>query len=69
MARMYLNVESPRRYFGDSSQINNWILNSGRTCYMTLEISDFLPISMVETDKYIEILDGLLVTAKQTGEF
>ena len=36
MARMYSNVEIPRRYFEDSSQLTNWILDSGLTCHMTL---------------------------------
>ena len=38
---MYSNVESPRRDFGDSLQLTNWILYSGATFHMTLEISDF----------------------------
>ena len=29
MARMYYNVENPRRYFWDSSQLTNWLLYSG----------------------------------------
>ena len=35
---------------------------------MTPEISDFVPGSLVEMEKYIEVADGNLVTAKQTGE-
>ena len=35
---------------------------------MTPEISDFIPGLLVETDKYIEVADGHVVTAKQTGE-
>ena len=31
---------------------------------MTPEISDFIPGSFVKTDKYIEVVDGLLDTAK-----
>ena len=41
MARMYFNLESPRRYFGYSSQLTNWILDSGTTCHITPEILDF----------------------------
>ena len=34
---------------------------------MTPEISDFIPVLLVETDKYIEFADGNFFTAKQTG--
>ena len=51
MARMYSNVESPRIDFGDNSQQTKWILDSRATCHMTQEISDFVPGSMVESDK------------------
>ena len=44
------------------------ILDSGATCHMTPEISDFIPGSLVETDKYIEVADGHFVTAKKIGE-
>ena len=67
MARMSSNAEITRRYFGDSSQLTNWILDSGATCHITPDISDFIPVSLMETDIYIEIVDGNLVTAKQTG--
>ena len=35
---------------------------------MTPEISDFIPGSLEDTDKYIEVLDGRHVTAKQKGQ-
>ena len=35
---------------------------------MTPEISNFIPGSLEETDKYIEVSDGNFFTAKQTGE-
>ena len=63
---MYSNVEIPRSDFRDSSQMTNWILDSIATCKMTPKVSDFVPGSLVETDKYIEVLDGHLVTAKLT---
>ena len=66
MVHMYSNAEIPIIYLGDSSQLTNWILGSGTTCHMTPEISDFIPKSLVETDKYIEFLDDHLVTEKQT---
>ena len=36
---------------------------------MTPDISDFIPVSLVETDKYIEAADGNFITEKKTGEF
>ena len=54
--------------YGDSSQLTNWILDSGETCHMTPEISDFVPGSLEDTDKYIEVADGHHVTAKQKGQ-
>ena len=68
MACIFSNAEIHRRYFGDSSQLTNWILDSGEACHMTTEISDFMSGSSVETDKYIEVADGNFVTAKQTEE-
>ena len=68
MVRMYPNAESTRICFGDSSQPNNWILDSGATCHMKPEISDFIPDLLVETEKYIEVEDGHLITGRQTGE-
>ena len=35
---------------------------------MTPEISYFIPGSLLEMDKYIEVVDGHFITAKQTGE-
>ena len=35
MARMYNNDECPSENVGDSSQLNNWILDSGAMCHMT----------------------------------
>ena len=51
MVRMSSNEESLQRYFGNSSQLTYWILDSGETCHMTPEISDFVPGSLTETDK------------------
>ena len=50
-------IKSPRRYFGYILELTNWILESGKTCHMTPEISDFVLVSIVETDKYIEVAD------------
>ena len=38
MTRMYYNDECPSGNFGDSSQLTNWILDSGATCHMTPEV-------------------------------
>ena len=46
MARMSGNEECHSGNFGDSSQLTNWILDSGATCHMTPEVSDFIPDSL-----------------------
>ena len=35
---------------------------------MTPEVSDFVPVSLQDTDKYIEVADGHHVTAKRKGQ-
>ena len=67
MACMSSNLESPWRDFGDILQLTNWISDSGVTCHMTPDISNFIPYSLVEDIKYIEVADGNFFTAKQTG--
>ena len=44
MERMSDNDECPSRDFGDSSQLTNWILDSGATCHMTPEVSDLFQV-------------------------
>ena len=68
MARMSANAENTRWDYGDSSQLTNCILDSGATCNMTPEISEFIPSSLLETDKYIDVVDSNFVKEKQTGE-
>ena len=53
--------------YGDSSQLNNYILDLGATCHMTPEVTDFIPGSLDDMNKYIEVTDGNHVTAKQKG--
>ena len=53
--------------YGDSLQLTNWILDSGATCHMTPEVTDFIPRSLEDTDKFIVVADGNHVTAKQKG--
>ena len=43
MALMSDNDECPSRDFGDSLQSTNWILDSGATCHMMPQVSDFIP--------------------------
>ena len=59
------NDEFPSANFGDSSQLTNWILDSGATCHMIPEVSDFIPGSLEDTDKHIEVVYGHHVTAKK----
>ena len=36
---------------------------------MTLQVSDFIPVSLEDMDKYIEVTDGHHATAKEKGQF
>ena len=65
MARISNNDEFPGRDFGDSSQMTNWILDSGAACHMTPQVSDFIPFSLEDTDKHIEVANGHHVIAKK----
>ena len=51
MARMSGNDKNYSRYFGDSSQLTNSILDSGATCHMTPQVSDFISGSLEDKDK------------------
>ena len=68
MAQMSSNDERSSEKYGDIYQLTNWILDSGATCHMTPEVSDFIPGSLEDTDKYIEVADGHHVMAKQKGQ-
>ena len=68
MERMSSNDERSSENYGDSSQLTNWILDSGATCYMMPEVSDFIPVPLENTDKYFKVADGYHVTAKQIGQ-
>ena len=65
MARMSSDDKRKRGEYGDSSQLTNWILDLGATCHTTPEVTDFIPGSLEDTDKFIEVADGNHVTAKQ----
>ena len=68
MTRISVNDKCPSGNFGDSSQLTNWILDSGATCNMTPAVSYFIPGSIEDTDRHIEVADGHHVTAKQKGQ-
>ena len=51
MARMSGNDECPSKNVDDSSQLINWIFDSGATCHMTPEVSDSITGSLEDTDK------------------
>ena len=51
MAQMSSDDEHKSVKYGDSSQLTNWILDSGATCHRTPEVSDFIPGSLEDTDK------------------
>ena len=68
MARMSVNDKRKSEKYGDSLQLTNWILDYGATCHMTPEVSDFIPGSLEDTDKHIEVAYGNHVTAKQKGQ-
>ena len=55
MTRMSVNDKCPSGNFGDSSQLTNWILDFGAMCHMTPEVSDFIPGSLVDIYKHVEV--------------
>ena len=65
MSRISHNVKCPGREFCDSLQATNWILDSGTTCHMIPQVSDFIPGLLDNTDKHIEVVDGHHVTRKK----
>ena len=65
MAYMSDNDKFPSRNFGDSYQFTNWILDSGSTCYMTTQVSGFIPGLLDNIDKHIEVTDGHHIMAEQ----
>ena len=67
MARMSNYDVGENKDYGDSLQLTNWILDSESTCHMTPEVTDFIPDSLEDTDKFIEVADRHHVTAKQKG--
>ena len=62
------NDECPSENFGDSSQLTNFILDPGVTFHMTPEISYFIPGSLENMDKHIEVADEHHVTGGGKGQ-
>ena len=46
MARISIDDKRESKDYGDSSQLTNWILDSGDACNMTPEVTDFIPGSL-----------------------
>ena len=63
MVRMSSDDQRKIVKYDDSSQLTNWILDLGATCHMTPEVSDFIPGTLEDTDKYTEVTYGHHVTA------
>ena len=68
MSRMSSDDKRKSVKYGDSSQLTNWILDSGATCHMTPKVSDFIPVTLEDTDKYIEVSDKHHITEKPKGQ-
>ena len=68
MARMSVNDKCPCRKFCDSSQLNNWILDSWETCHLTPEVLGFVSGLLEDKDKHIKVSNGHHVMAKHKGE-
>ena len=68
MASMSINDECHSGNFGDSSKLTSWILYSVATCHMKPEVSEFIPGSLEDTDKHIEVEDVHQFIAKQKGQ-
>ena len=57
MARMSGNDECPSGNFSGSSQLTNFTLDYGATCHMIPDVSYFVPDSLEDMDKHIEVAD------------
>ena len=47
---MSINDELKSVEYGDSLQLTNWVLDSGATCHMTPEGTDFIPESLEDKE-------------------
>ena len=62
---MSCNDGCPSGNFGEILKLSNWIFDSGPTCHMMPEVSDFIPASLKDRDKHIEVADRHHVTTKK----
>ena len=46
MDRLSSDDKCENKDYGESSQLTNWILDSGDTCHMTREVTDLIPGSL-----------------------
>ena len=65
MARLSDNDKIHNIYFCDNSQSTNWILDSGATSHITPQVSGFIPSSLEDKDKHIEVENRHHITEKQ----
>ena len=68
MARLSGNDKIPSRYFGDSPQLKNLILDQVSIFNITPHVQDFILGLLDNTDKNIEVADGHHFTVKQKGQ-
>ena len=57
MARISSDEKRENKDYGNSSQLTNWILDSGTTFHMMPEVTDFILGLLEDTDKFIEVAD------------
>ena len=67
ISRMSSDDKRKSGKYGDSSQLTNWILDSGATCHMTPEVTDFILGSLEDMDKYTELADE--ITSRRNKKF
>ena len=69
MEQIYNDDVRENKDYGNSSQLTNWILDSGATCHITPEVMYSIPGSLEDTDKFIEVAVGHHVTAKKKVQY
>ena len=68
IARMSSSYECPSGNLGDSLQLTYSNFYYRATCQMTPEVLDFIPGSLEDTDKHIEVVDKHHVIAGKNGQ-
>ena len=64
MSRMFSDDEHKSGKYGYSSQLTNWILDSGATFHLTPYVTYFIPGSLEDTDEFIEVADRIGCTVR-----